>query len=422
MAAEGSTLQEDGWTMLKGADAVAHGVCSTQPDVVSAYPITPQTGIVERLSELHADGMLDGEFLKVDSEFNAASSCIGASAAGARVFSATCSQGLKLMSEPLFTAAGMRLPIVMAVANRSLSAPISIWNDHTDAFAERDGGMIQFFAKDVQEAVDTIFVAYRVAETSGISLPVLVNLDGFILTHVKEPVSIPDEAAVDRYLPPREPHATLDPSNPKSMGPVGRPEHWTEARYAVQEAMLRSREVIPEATEAFAEQFGRAYGLEYDGMLEVYGPDDAALALVGLGSIAGTIQHVIDERSARGADHAGNVKLVRPRVLRPFPAEQLRAALSGVEAVGVLGKENSPGYQHSFAGELKSALYHSDVRPIVRSYVVGMGGRDVPHEDVEAIVEEVAATAEDGPPDRFVEEERWPQLHAEMLPTEVTQG
>jgi pyruvate ferredoxin oxidoreductase alpha subunit len=402
-------------TMLKGDRAVARGVLATQPDVVSAYPITPQTGIVESLSELDADGELDGEFLKVDSEFNAASSCLGASAAGARVFSATCSQGLKLMSEPLFTAAGMRLPLVLAVANRSLSAPISIWNDHTDAFAERDGGLIQFFAKDVQEAVDTVLMAYRVAEDPAVSLPALANLDGFILTHVKEPVAVPDEAAVADYLPRREPHATLDPSDPKTMGPVGRPEHWTETRYAVQEAMLRARDVIGEATAAFADQFGRAYGLDYGGLVETSGPPDADVALVGLGSVTGTIEHVIDE-------HPERVKLVRPRVIRPFPAEQLRDALAGVHAVGVLQKENSPGYQGSLAGELKAALYASDVQPVVRSYVLGLGGRDVPHDDVDAVIAETAAAAAEGPPDRFVAEERWPQVNEEMLPVEVTQG
>lgn len=404
-----------GRTMLKGSSAVANGVLSTQPDVVSAYPITPQTGIVEHLSQLNADGKLDGEFLKVDSEFNAASSCLGASAAGARVFSATCSQGLKLMSEPLFTAAGMRLPLVMAVANRSLSAPISIWNDHTDAFAERDGGMIQFFAKDVQEAVDTMLVAYRVAENPDISLPALVNLDGFILTHVKEPVDVPDEAAVAEYLPPRTPHATLDPADPKTMGAVGRPEHWTEARYAVQEAMLRTPEVIAEATAEFADQFGRDYGLEYGGLVETYGPADADVALIALGSIAGTIEHVID-------DHPEDVTLVRPRLLRPFPAEELRDALEGIEAVGVLQKENSPGYQGSLVGELKSALYASDVQPAVRSYVLGMGGRDVSHDDLEAIIDETTAAVDEGMPERFVDEERWPQVKRDLLSVEVTQG
>lgn len=395
-------------TMLKGEAAVAQAALVTQPDVVSAYPITPQTGIVETLSELDADGELRGEFLKVDSEFNAASSCIGASSAGARVFSATCSQGLKLMSEPLFTASGMRLPVVMAVANRSLSAPISIWNDHTDSFAERDGGMLQFFAADVQEAVDNLLIAYRVAETPEISLPALANLDGFILTHVKEPVEIPTEAAAAEYLPEREPHATLDPSAPKTMGPVVRPEHWTETRYDVHDAMLRSKEVIAEATEAFAEQFGREYGLEYGGLLETVGPSDADLAVLGLGSLTGTVEHVIE-------DHSASVKLVRPRVIRPFPAEALRDALAGVEAVGVLQKEVSPGYQGSLAGELKSALYGSSVNPAVRSYVLGLAGRDVPSEDIEAIIEDIATVADTGHPKTFDDEESWPQLKHELL-------
>lgn len=404
-----------GQTMLKGDRAVAHSVLKTQPDMISAYPITPQTGIVEGLSQMAADGELVGEFLKVDSEFNAASSCLGASAAGARVFSATSSQGLKLMSEPLFTASGMRLPLVMAVANRSLSAPISIWNDHTDAFAERDGGMIQFFAKDVQEAVDTMLMAYRVAEDPSVSLPALMNLDGFILTHVKEPVEIPDKRAVDEYLPRREPHATLDPSDPKSMGPVARPEHWTETRYAIQEAMLRSKEAIASATEAFADRFDREYGLEYGGMVETYGPADASIALLGLGSVVGTIQHVAE-------DSPESVKVVRPRVLRPFPAEALRDALAGVDAVGVLQKEVSPGYQGSLAGELKSALYAADVDPVVRSYVVGLGGRDVSHDDVERIIDETATAKSEGAPESFVNEETWPQLKRDLLPEEVKQG
>lgn len=401
-------------TMRKGEAAVAESVRTIAPHVVSAYPITPQTGIVETLSQMHADGNLDGEFLKVDSEFNAASSCIGASAAGARTFSATCSQGLKLMSEPLFTAAGMRLPVVMAVANRSLSAPISIWNDHTDAFAERDGGMIQFFVRDVQEAVDTMVMAYRIAEDPAVSLPALVNLDGFILTHVKEPVTLPESETVAEYLPPRSPHATLDPTAPKTMGPVGRPEHWTEARYAVQEAMIRAGDVLTDVTDEFAEFFGREYGPNYGGHIEVTGDPGSEIGLLALGSVVGTIEHVID-------DIERDVKLIRPRVIRPFPAEQLRSALQGVGAVGVLQKENSPGYQGSLAGELKSALYASDIQPVVKSYIVGMGGRDVRHADIEAIIEEVAALVDSDPPDRFIDEERWPQLNPDLLAEEVTQ-
>ena len=400
-------------TMLKGDRAVAHSVLSTQPDVVSAYPITPQTGIVEKLSQMKADGDLRGEYLKVDSEFNAASSCIGASAAGARVFSATSSQGLKLMSEPLFTASGMRLPLVLAVANRSLSGPLSIWNDHTDAFAERDGGMIQFFAEDVQEAVDNILMAYRVAEDPEISLPALANLDGYILTHVKEPVEIPTEEETNQFLPKRDPHATLDPKDPKTMGAFARPEHWTETRYAVHEAMLRSKDTIGDAVEEFADQFGREYGLEYGGHLQTYGPDDAEVAILGLGSLVGTMRDVV-------ADHDASVKIVKPRVIRPYPAEALREALAGVEAVGVLTKEVSPGHQGTLASELKSAMYGSGHNPTIRSYVLGLAGRDVTKDEIGDIVDEVVDATRSGPTGTFTSEEDWPQLNRDILPEEVT--
>ncbi|MFB6132008.1 MAG: pyruvate ferredoxin oxidoreductase [Halanaeroarchaeum sp.] len=400
-------------TMLKGDRAVAHAVLSTQPDVVSAYPITPQTGIVEKLSEMKANGDLEGEYLKVDSEFNAASSCIGASGAGARVFSATSSQGLKLMSEPLMTASGMRLPLVLAVANRSLSGPLSIWNDHTDAFAERDGGLIQFFAEDVQEAVDNILMAYRVAEDPEISLPALANLDGYILTHVKEPVDIPTEAETNEFLPQREPYATLDPKDPKTMGAYARPEHWTETRYAVHEALLRSKDAIGEVVEEFADQFGREYGLEHGGLVQTYGPDDAEVALLGLGSIVGTMRDVIEEQSA-------SVKVVKPRVIRPYPAEALREVLAGVEGVGVLTKEVSPGHQSTLASELKSAMYGSGHNPAITSHVLGLAGRDVTKEEIADIVDEVRDAVASGPGGRFVAEEDWPQLKRDILPAEVS--
>ncbi|MFB6266271.1 MAG: pyruvate ferredoxin oxidoreductase [Halodesulfurarchaeum sp.] len=401
-------------SMRKGDRAVASAVRAAQPDVVSAYPITPQTGIVERLSQYAADGELDGEFLTVDSEFNACSSLIGASAAGARTFSATSSQGLKLMSEPLFTASGMRLPIVMVVANRSLSAPLSIWNDHTDAFAERDGGMIQLFAEDVQEAVDDVLMAYRVAEDPDISLPALVNMDGYVLTHVKEPVDLFDEAEATAYLPPRDPVYTLDPSDPKTMGAYARPEHWTETRYAVHDALERAKEAIGEATEAFADAFGREYGLERGGLVETYGDEDADLALLALGSLCGTIRTVIGDLDTP-------VKLVKPRVYRPFPDEELRDALRDVSTVGVLTKEVSPGHGSSLATEVKSALYDARDRPSVRSYVVGLAGRDVPREEIAEIVDELERTVGFAPSDMTAEwAEAWPQLREDLLPEEVS--
>lgn len=400
--------------MEKGDRAVAHAVRACRPDVVSAYPITPQTGIVEGLSQMAADGDLDGEFLRVDSEFNAASSCIGASAAGARVFSATSSQGLKLMSEPLFTASGLRLPLVLAVANRSLSAPISIWNDHTDAFAERDGGMIQFFAEDVQEAVDNVVMAYRVAEDPDISLPVLANLDGYTLTHVKEPVELPDDEQVADYLPAREPLYTLDPSDPTTVGTLAKPEQWTEARYAVHDAMARSRETIADAVEDFADTFGREYGLAHGGMVEVVGPADADIAVVALGSLCGTVRTVLDDLDAP-------VKLVRPRVYRPFPVDALRETLGAVDVVGVLTKESSPGHGSALAAELRSALYSLDSRPVVRSHVLGLAGRDVSRSELRHIVEQLRRAVGHPPSDLTVDwEETWPQLRRDILSPEVT--
>jgi len=390
--------------VMKGTSAVAKGVMAANPDVVSAYPITPQTGVVEKLSELVADGQLDSEFIKVDSEFNAASTCIGASAAGARAFSATSSQGLKLMSEPLFTAAGMRLPIVMAVANRSLSAPLSIWADHTDAFAERDGGMLQFHAEDVQEAIDHVLMGFRVAEQ--VNLPVLSNFDGFILTHVQEPADIPTEEEVSEFLPPRDPAFTLDPSDPKTMGAYARPEHWTEARYEIQRAMEDSKDVWAKTTEEFKEVFGRDY-TEYNGMLDTY-HGDADYRLVALGSICGTIRGVIDEYRAEGVD----VGLVRPRVHRPFPTEELREALGDAEAVGVLTKEMSPGYESALAGEIKGTLYHAENQPPIKSFVIGMAGRDVTAEEIGAMIEE---TMEASAPMAFDEQESWPQLREELI-------
>ena len=403
--------------MLKGDKAVAHGVRSIQPDVVSAYPITPQTGIVERVSQFKADGELDGEFLRVDSEFNACSTALGALAAGARAFSATSSQGLKLMSEPLFTASGMRLPLVMAVANRSLSAPLSIWGDHTDTFAERDGGMIQFYAEDVQEAVDNLLMAYKVAEDPEISLPALSTMDGFILTHVKEPVEIYTEEEAAEFLPKREPNYTLDPSDPVTMGAYARPEHWTETRYAVQEALFDSKDKIDEVVHEFADQFGREYGLDYGGMVDVYGPADADVAIVTLGSLVGTVKDVIDEYEERGE----SVKLIKMRVYRPFPVDELREVLQGVEAAAVLEKDVSLGYQGGLVTDLKSALYNADVHPQIRSFIVGLAGRDIQRKEIREIVEEMQRLVEDpvSGPVAFEDEETWPQLRDELLGGEV---
>ncbi len=399
--------------MLAGYDAVAEAVKACDPDVIPAYPITPQTDIVERISEMIADGELTSEYVRVDSEFNAASTAIGASAAGARIFTATCSQGLKLMSEPIFSASGMRLPLVLGIANRSLSAPLSIWGDHTDTFAERDGGMIQFYAEDVQEAMDNIALAYRVAEDKDILLPALSCLDGFILTHVQEKVDTFTQREMKEFLPERDPVHTLDPSNPTTMGAYARPEHWTETRYEVQRAVKRSKDKIGEAVEEFADVFGREYGLEHNGLLETYRTEDADVIIVALGSVCGTIRYVIDEYREKGE----KVGLVKPRVYRPFPAEELNKVLGDAEAIAVMEKDVSLGYQGGLAIDLKSALYSNGSRIPVLNYIVGLAGRDVTKDVIKKVVEETKEMRGKDPSDiGLEEEERWEPLREELLP------
>ncbi len=402
--------------VLIGFDAVAKAVKPCDPDVISAYPITPQTDIVEHLADMVADGELTSEFIKVDSEFNAASTCIGASAAGARVFSATSSQGLKLMSEVLFSASGMRLPLVLAVANRSLSAPLSIWNDHTDSFAERDGGMIQFYAEDVQEAMDNVVMAYKVAEDKDISLPALACLDGFILTHVQEPVETFTREEVLEFLPDREPEFTLDPSNPTTFGAYARPEHWAESRYMVHKAQMKAKDKIADAVKDFADVFGREYGLENRGLVETYRAEDADVLLLSLGSVCGTIRSVIDEYREKGE----KVGLVKLRVYRPFPVEELREILDGAKALAVLEKDISVGYQGALAIDVKSALYPTGVRLPILNFIVGLAGRDVSKNNIRNVIEKTKDFAEKGTHEmNFDEEEYWEPLKRELLPEGV---
>lgn len=401
--------------VIVGSSAVAEAVRSCDPDVIAAYPITPQTDIVETLSQMKADGDLGGEFVKVDSEFNAASLCVGASAAGARVFSATCSQGLKLMSEVLFSASGMRLPLVLAVANRSLSAPLSIWGDHTDSFAERDGGMMQFYAEDVQEAMDNVMMAYRVAEDRDVSLPALSCLDGFILTHVQEPVEFFPEDKVKDFLPERTPEFTLDPSDPITMGAYARPEHWTETRYMVHKAQLDAKKKISTAVRDFSDVFGRDYGLDHSGLIETYKCEDADVVIIALGSVCGTIRYVIDEYRDKGE----KVGLIKLRVYRPFPVDQLRKVLKDVSAIAVLDKDISIGYQGGLAIDLKSAIYPTDIRVPVLNFIVGLAGRDVSRDNIRRIVEKTKTAGEKGTNEmEFENEEHWEPLYRELLPDE----
>ncbi len=370
---------KSGRQVVEGSYAVAHAAAICRPDVISAYPITPQTHIVEDLSQFVADGVIDSKYINVESEFSALSALVGASAAGARTYSATTSQGLALMHEVVFNMAGMRLPAVMTIVNRSMSAPINIWNDHQDSMAERDSGWIQLYVEDVQELVDTTVQAYLIAEDPEVSLPVMVCMDGFILSHVFEPVDLLDQKAVDEFLPPFKPLRILDPEDPKSFGMFVDPEYYMDFRYLVEQAMDRSRSKIQDAAKSFESAFGRHYG----DLIDTYQTDDAEIILVAMGSLVGTLRDVVDDLRSKGVP----VGLLKIRAFRPFPADEIAEATSGAKVVCVLDKNISLGTgEGAVCTEIKASLYNSDASVPVIGFVIGLGGRDIPVSTVQRIV------------------------------------
>ena len=353
--------------------AISEAVCACDADIVAAYPITPQTHIVEHLSELVADGELDAEFIPVESEHSAISVCIGTSAVGARTYTATSAQGLALMHEILYIASAIRLPIVMTAVNRAMSAPISIWNDHSDIMAERDVGWIQTFAESGQEAFDLTVHAFRVAEDPAVSLPMIVNIDGFVLSHVIEPIELLDREEVSRYLPPFKPQVRLDVRNPITIGAVGIPEIYTEAKVQQEYALQQSKAVIDKAWKEFGDLFGRYYHA-----VELYRADDAEIVMLAMGSICSTAQVAVDEMRAQGIK-AGLAKL---RLWRPFPLKELLDAFQGRNKIIVIDRCLSLGGRSGpVAAETRSALFGYPDAPPVVEYIVGLGGRDVRVED-----------------------------------------
>ncbi len=359
--------------------AIADAVKLARAEVIPAYPITPQTHIVEHLAEIVANGELDAEYIPVESEHAAMSACCGAVAAGARVFTSSSSQGLSLMSEILYIPSTMRLPMVMVVANRAMSAPISIWNDHQDIMVQRDIGWIQTFAENGQEAVDLVLHAFRVAEDRRVSLPMIVNIDGFTLSHVIEPIELPSQEEVDAYIPPFKPKRKLDPRKPVTMGPVGIPEVYTEAKVAHDHAIKNSRKVILKAWKEFADHFGREYH-----PVESYKAEGADTILVTMGSISETAMTAIDKMR----DEGKNVGLVRIRLWRPFPAQEFRAATKHAKVLAVVDRCLPPGAVCGPVGaELRSIFYKIPGAPKIFSFVAGLGGRDVTVERFEEIID-----------------------------------
>jgi pyruvate ferredoxin oxidoreductase alpha subunit len=393
---------------LNGDEAVAYAVRQCNVDVISAYPITPQTIIVERLSEYVANGEIHAEYVNVESEHSALSTCIGAAAAGARAFTATSSQGLALMWELLYVASGLRLPIVMAVVNRALSAPINIHCDHSDSIGTRDSGWIQFYVENSQEAYDTVIQAFKIAEHPDVQLPVMINLDGFYLSHTLENVRVLPDDVVSGFVGFRKPvkvwvpylgrevPAVLDGYTPISLGIIALSDYYYEFKMMVIKAMEKAREVIKEVNKEFSELSDRAYG---DGFLTHYGVDDAEAVLIVMGSAAGTVRYVARELRRKGL----RVGVIRLRTFRPFPYEELTKLLKDVKAVGVMDRATSPGaYGAPLFNEVRTALYDCECRPVIVNYVYGIGGRDLSPHTVKELYSDLLEIAKGKKPSSIV--------------------
>jgi pyruvate ferredoxin oxidoreductase alpha subunit len=312
--------------VIEASMAVALAAKLCKPSVIAAYPITPQTHIVERIADFIYDGEMDAELIDMESEHSAISASLGAEAVGSRTFTATASQGLALMHEILFVVSGMRLPIVMAVANRALSAPINIWNDHSDSIAARDSGWMQFYVESAQEALDKVIIAYKIAENKSILLPAMICLDGFTLSHVYEPVDIPSQNQVDQFLPKYVPLHKLDPTKPISMGPIGYPNSFMEFKHQQQEAMQKAINIIKKTNEEFSKMFGRSYG---NGLIEEFMLKDAEYAVIAMGTITATTGYVVEELRKQGK----KVGLIKVKTFRPFPEEEIIKATENLKAI-----------------------------------------------------------------------------------------
>ena len=357
--------------------AVSEAVKLANADVVAAYPITPQTHIVEHLAELVAQGELDAEYVPVESEHSAMSACLGSSAAGARTFTATAGQGLELMHEVVYVASAMRLPIVMAVANRAISSPLSVWGDHSDVMSVRDTGWIQIFVENGQEAVDNTICAFRMAEDARVLLPVMVHLDGFHLSHMVEPILLPDQKEVDEFLPKFNYPLPLNPNKPVTMGAFAPPVVFTEAKWAQEMNLEKSKEVILEIWKKFGDKFGRYYN-----PVECYRCQDCDTLIMTMGSFSETAMMAVDRMRESGQ----KVGLFRIRLWRPFPYEELRRTVKNAKTIVVLDRAISLGMGGPAASELRNALYPLEKRPKIVGFVGGLGGRDVSPTDFETII------------------------------------
>ncbi len=389
---------------IQGNMATALGAKLCRPDVVPAYPITPSTLFPEKVSEYIADGELDASMIRVESEHSAMSACIGASSAGARTCTASASQGIALMHEMLFIASGMRLPIVMAVGNRALSAPINIWADHQDTMASRDSGWLQFYAEKNQEGLDLMILAFRIAEDERVLLPAMVGIDGFVLTHTVEGVKAPAQEDVDEFLPDYEPpHGKLDPKEPMTFGSLGTPEYYQELKYDQVKAMDNSPEVIDEVFDEFEEKFGREYN-----RITSYKCDDAEIILLTMGSMTGTARAAVDEMRENGE----KVGLAKLTVFRPFPGDLLKEIAGDAKGLAIVDRNISPGYGGAVFAESAGIFINEDKSPLMKNFIVGLGGREIFKKNFKEMYEKTKKAVEKGSVDKMVE---WINMDEEVM-------
>ncbi len=373
---------------VTGNQAIAEAMRQINPDVCAAYPITPSTEVMQRFASFVSDGKVDTELVTVESEHSAMSACIGASAAGGRVMTATSSQGLALMWEMLHIASGMRMPIVMTLVNRALSAPINIHGDHSDGMGARDCGWIQLWSENAQEAYDNLIQAIRIAEHDDVRLPAMVCMDGFIISHSIESMEfLPDDVVRDFIGEYKPKNPLLDIENPVTMGPLVLPDYFMEFKRQQHEAMLHVKDVVLEVAKEFEKVSGRSYGL-----FEEYRLDDAELAIVVLNSAAGTCKDVVDEYRDRGV----KVGLLKPRLFRPFPYEEVAKALSSAKVIGVLDRAESFGGFGPMYMEVASAMMTNGSKPIMIDKIYGLGGRDFMPEHAAQLIDELMEIAETG--------------------------
>jgi pyruvate/2-oxoacid:ferredoxin oxidoreductase alpha subunit len=373
--------------VVTGNYAAAYGALLSRVDLIAAYPITPQTFIVEHASEFVNNGMLDSEFMRAESEHSAMSACVAAAATGVRTFTATASQGLALMHEVLFIAGSAHLPIVMPVVNRTVAGPIGIWAEHNDTMPQRDTGWLQCYIESNQEVLDMVIQAYKICEDKRVLLPMMVNLDAFILSHTVEPVEFPDIEDVDKFLPKYKPeHARLWPEDPMIIGSFSPPEYIQEVRYQTDESMNNSREVIKEVNSDFAKMFGR----DYHGMIEEYKTDDADAILITLGTVTSTARPIVDEYREKGK----KVGLVKLRFFRPYPTELIRKIAEKTKAIGVYDRAISFGTGGPSWIDARCALYGYSL-PVI-NFLAGLGGRDVMANDVRLMFDKILEAAKEG--------------------------